>query len=371
MANTQTDFVIITALPEERDAVLSKLPDYKMVKPSEEDVRVYYTSAVPATFQDGTSCLYSVVVVCLLNMGRVEAANATGDAIRRWTPRYVIMVGIAGGMAAQGVKLGDVLLSDQVVDYELQKLTPSGPKIRYSIHRANPRLLGVAMNLGDGWRKQIRKRPPEKGRPICHQGPIATGDKVVAVHGMLEELLNDWPKLIGVEMEAGGVASASFQAASNPGFFMIRGVSDLADDRKDVPDVKSWRTYACNVAAAYLISLLTIGPAVVQVRPQLANLPEDLRQALIESILALPNIADSGRRTVLVQAMGIEIAQNIRDTSTTIDYVANMIDACMASEDGVRKLKRSLRLFYNGAVALSHTERIISNIESHWSTPGQ
>ena len=41
------------------------------------------------------------------------------------------------------------------------------------------------------------------------------------------------PSLIGVEMEAGGVASAAFQAASRPGFFMVRGVSDVADPDKD------------------------------------------------------------------------------------------------------------------------------------------
>ncbi len=42
----------------------------------------------------------------------------------------------------------------------------------------------------------------------------------------------DWPKLIGVEMEAGGAASACFQAPQPPGFFMVRAVSDMADEKK-------------------------------------------------------------------------------------------------------------------------------------------
>jgi hypothetical protein len=71
----------------------------------------------------------------------------------------------------------------------------------------------------------------------------------------LGELLSHWPKLIGVEMESGGVASAAFQAAKAASFFMIRGVSDLAENKDD-----TWRQYACHTAAAYVLALLQSGP---------------------------------------------------------------------------------------------------------------
>ena len=70
----------------------------------------------------------------------------------------------------------------------------------------------------------------------------------------------EWPKLIGVEMEAGGVASAAFEATSKPGVLMVRGVSDLADQNKDSAQVAGWREYACKVAAMYAVSLLKSGP---------------------------------------------------------------------------------------------------------------
>ena len=41
-------------------------------------------------------------------------------------------------------------------------------------------------------------------------------------------------------MEAGGSANAAFQSAHQPGFFMIRGVSDLADPDKDSDSVGRW-----------------------------------------------------------------------------------------------------------------------------------
>jgi nucleoside phosphorylase len=254
------DVVIITPLEEERDAVLAKLAGHRQLPPTADDIRVYFAAELPVTFPDGATATYQVVVVPLLNMGRVEAATATGDAIRRWRPRYVWLVGIAGGLAKAGVALGDVLIADQIADYELQKLTPEATSIRWQVHRVDPRLLGAARNLrGDGWRRLITCARPDAGPPRRHIGAICTGDKVIA-NGLLDDYREVWAKLVGVEMEAGGTASAAFQAATIPGFFMVRGVSDLADAAKDSGAVQQWRAYACDVAAAYAIGLLQSGP---------------------------------------------------------------------------------------------------------------
>lgn len=255
------DFVIVTALEEERDAVLDRLPGWQKLPPSEQDIRVYYQAELPVTYPGGAESAYSIVVVSLLEMGRVEAANATGDAIRRWWPRYVLLVGIAGGVGKRGVKLGDILVSDQVVDYEQQKITPDGPQIRWEAHRADPRLLGAAKSLAtQDCLALVKEKRPTGGGPTRHVGPIATGDKVIADEELLKRHEEVWRKLTGVEMEAGGAASACFQSAERPGFFMIRAVSDLADKRKGSPRVQKWRSYACDVAASYAVTLLRQGP---------------------------------------------------------------------------------------------------------------
>jgi len=269
------DFVIITALEEERDAVLAKLPGAQKLPPSAGDVRVYYAAELPATFPDGKTCVYSVIVAPLLNMGRVEAATATGDAIRHWKPAYVLLVGIAGGIAASGAGVGDVLVSDQIVDYEVQKVTSEGPEVRYSVHRADPSLLSAAKNyLSADWTKLVQVNRPKEGSPQRKVGPIATGDKVVALASFLKKYQESWPKLIGVEMEAGGAATACFESKPAPGFFMIRAVSDLADEDKDKPDAKKWWLYACDVAASYAIGLLKSGPVL-----PLPEIPPPLPQA--------------------------------------------------------------------------------------------
>ncbi len=259
------DFVIVTALEEERDAVLRQLQSYHQLPPTDDDVRVYFASELPVSFSDGTSGVYSVVVLPLLGMGRVDAANATSDAIRRWQPRYLLLVGIAGGISDKGIGLGDVLISDRVVDYELQKITEEGSQVRYSVHPADARLLGAAQNfLADDWLARVSLERPVRGKPRRVIGPIATGDKVVAFADVLRRYSEDWPKLIGVEMEAGGAASACHQAAQRPGFFMVRAVSDLADQEKGSEKVESWRPYVCEVAAAYAVALLQSGPVVLR-----------------------------------------------------------------------------------------------------------
>jgi nucleoside phosphorylase len=258
---SRVDLVLVTALPEERDALLDRLPKYQQLPPAADDIRTYFTADLPVTFPDNSTGTYRIVVMCLLGMGRVQAAAATADAIRRWRPRYTLLVGIAGGIAARKVRVGDILIADQIVDYELQKLTPQGPEVRWDVQRTDPRLLEACNSYrDDSWQELIQIKRPTKGQPRRHLGPIASGDKVIAFDEVLTRYRDVWPKLIGVEMEAAGAATAAFQSPDKPGFFMVRGVSDLADEKKGSSHVEKWRSYACAVAASFTVALLRNGP---------------------------------------------------------------------------------------------------------------
>jgi nucleoside phosphorylase len=254
------DFVIIAPLDEERDALLRKLKGWWKLPPSDEDIRVYFAAQLPVEFPDGSKAAYNIVVVPLADMGEQEAGNATHDAIRRWSPRFVLLVGIAGGLRKAEVGCGDVLIANQVADYELQKRTMDGTTIRWRVHPVNQQLLLASKNfLGDDWMQWINEPRPFGGTPKRRTGVICTGNKVIA-DGLANTYHETWERLIGVEMEAGGVAGAAFSRVNPPGFFMIRGVSDLADKDKDSTQTKSWRAYACDVAASYAMAFLTSGP---------------------------------------------------------------------------------------------------------------
>ncbi|NEP43357.1 MAG: hypothetical protein F6K35_30685 [Okeania sp. SIO2H7] len=85
-----------------------------------------------------------------------------------------------------------------------------------------------------------------------HFGVVASGEKVVADTSTIPELQGTWNKLIGVEMESFGVASAVDRLNSAPGMLMVKGICDWADSSKN----DDWQAYAADVAAAYVINFL-------------------------------------------------------------------------------------------------------------------
>jgi formylglycine-generating enzyme required for sulfatase activity len=293
---SSVDFVVVTALDEERDAVLQKLPGYNKLPPKKNTVQIYYAAEVPVIFPDSATGQYRLIVVSLSGMGRIQAATVTSEAISRWHPRYIMLVGIAGGIVAKGVNIGDILISSQIVDYELQKITKDGPQVRWEVYRAEPRLLAASRSFADKeWLDLVSVARPADSKLVRHVGPIASGDKVIAFSDVLNFYRDKWPALIGVEMEAGGTAAAAFQSAEPPGFFMVRGVSDLADSDKNTPDVEKWRPYACDVAASYAIGLLKSGPVVA---PKPVSKPRQSTRQLIH----LDQQAQLDMPTVLIPA---------------------------------------------------------------------
>ena len=73
-------------------------------------------------------------------MGQLNVALLTRDIVQNWNPKKVILVGIAGGLSGD-TKLGDVVVADQIVDYELGKITPTGATPRWSAYRSDPYLI--------------------------------------------------------------------------------------------------------------------------------------------------------------------------------------------------------------------------------------
>lgn len=282
------DFILFAPLAEEREAVLHLLPGHRALPPDSAGVLLYHRADLPVSLSDGARGAYSLVVTSPLKMGRVNAAAALGEALQRFTPRYVLVIGIAGGVAGRAA-LGDVLVSDQIVDYEWQKQRPEGPEVRYEVYRADAALLAAVQGrVSTSWSTRLPVARPQPGAPVRHIGPVASGDKVVAARDILARYQSAWPKLLGVEMEAGGVASALALRPRSPGLLMIRGVSDYADEAKDHADTESWRGYACAVAAHYALALLQSGPVAFAAAPSAEPLDRPAQRGPVASPMVPP-----------------------------------------------------------------------------------
>lgn len=257
--STAVDFLIITALREERDAVLGMLDSPRKIQ--REGAPTYYLASVRAYAQDGS---YEVAVTMLNDMGNVEAAQHATRVLQDLAPDYILMVGIAGGVRGK-VKLGDVIVARQVWYYEPAKVSPEGSQLRPIVYPADPLLLDRTQNYTDlSWRDLIQAtRPSPRTKKALSEehsdivfGAVATGEKVVADVEFLKQIRRLHAKIVGVEMEAFGVAVAAANDRDRPRFIAIRGVCDFADRSKN----DAWHYYAAESAAAFTIGFLRSGP---------------------------------------------------------------------------------------------------------------
>jgi nucleoside phosphorylase len=258
MRTATVDFGIITALNEERDAVLAALGSYTQLDKDGTDTHTYYEAAVQTARSD--KAVYRVILVCCPNMGPEVAVSTAAALLNRWKPRHVLLVGIAMGVAGE-TKHGDVMVADQVVDYTLGK--KEGGKKRETRWRAflpGQSLFESSKAMPKTWANQIKVTRPGPGIPDILHGVIATGGDVIADDEVVAEIQKQWPKLIGIEMEAGGIATAVHDNIDKPDFLMIKAVSDYGKDKKD-PAVIPWREYADAAAATFAVELMRSGPA--------------------------------------------------------------------------------------------------------------
>ena len=114
---------------------------------------------------------YEVVASFQDNMGSLPAVWLTGKLIERWDPAYIILVGIAGSFH-KSVKLGDVIVSQQIFHYEPGKDTEAGIEYRPEGYPCSPVLIRQAQALAmDGnafamWRTEAKRSAGNKAEKI-------------------------------------------------------------------------------------------------------------------------------------------------------------------------------------------------------------
>lgn len=180
-------------------------------------------------------------------MGSESAGVSAQIALDEFKPDIVLLLGIAGAISTD-LKIGDVCVSNEIIDVlQNAKVFDKGNKTEimfapnfytvgaelvssFTFLRSHPALKalyedwqlvadGDAATLGIG----------QADFPSIHIGPIACGP-VVASKRYLEKLKLLHRKVLAIETESGGVGSRVQER--NTAFLSIRGISDMADDKK-------------------------------------------------------------------------------------------------------------------------------------------
>jgi nucleoside phosphorylase len=189
-----------------------------------------------------------VDVICAQNMGRVPAAVAMGFYFAKRKgkqPQLVLIVGLAGGFEEEDIEEGMIIIPQTVVDLATRKIRDEEEGTITEVRRREFLLVSTLYDYVTSsdfdlvaWRQAAIDDAdwPAHRRPFLRRGLIASVDEVISSDPRRKGLLKSSPKLLGVEMEGGGVCAAA-ERYDVP-VAMIRAVSDQADPAK--ADTK-WR----------------------------------------------------------------------------------------------------------------------------------
>ena len=288
---TSFDFGIVTALPIEYAAVKAMMAEVYSVAAPPRDPNHY-----EAGFIDGTHGRQHVVVTLAPKMGTNAAATTASTLMTTFNPRYLLMVGIAGGIpnaanVTEHVRLGDVVISNEagLIQHDNVKLEDGNAVVRDNSARPSAALVQKAKVLvanayagsrpWDGYADRAAQTIGKCARPADDTDVLYGGDDAQIPHPEDSERLRGRSKILigriasgnmllrdanhrdelrrrhgvlAVEMEGSGIGDAAWQ--SNGRFLIIRGISDYSDSHK----TDLWQGYAAAAAGAVARSLIEL-----------------------------------------------------------------------------------------------------------------
>ncbi|MFA6150515.1 MAG: hypothetical protein WC716_04275 [Chitinophagaceae bacterium] len=179
------------------------------------------------------------------DMGSSSSSASTlviHDAIPLLKPDYIIMLGIAFGLKKASQKLGDILVSKVLENYNSAKVTPQGIIQRGNKIPCGPTLL----NRFDSSSVTYSKHTVDVGLFI-------SGDLLVDNENLVIELKKSFPDAIGGEMEGTGLQAASNREGVE--WIVIKGICDFGFD-KQTPEKERDQVNAINNVCDYFIYTL-------------------------------------------------------------------------------------------------------------------
>jgi nucleoside phosphorylase len=217
----QFNLLLITATKVEKETLHSYL------KPLGGRSKLIKIQEGKQTYFLGVFGNYNIVHVSCDHMGATSpqaSITTTIDAVTFCKPTVVVMVGIAFGAGGKQ-KIGDILVSESVVPYEIQRLGEKTPLNRGTPAPACTTLLNRFKNATD-WHYTIGTR-----KPNIIPGLLLSGEKLIDNPEYKAKLLEAYPLAKGGEMEGYGVSTAC-NNKSIPHWVIVKGICDFADGKK-------------------------------------------------------------------------------------------------------------------------------------------
>lgn len=244
------------------------------------------------------------------------------EAIRERSPQAVIMVGIAFGMDPGKQPIGQILISQQIHNYEPQKVGQDTVIPRGDKSQATPRLLD---RFRDG--EIVWNRSPIKF------GLILSGESLVNNIDYRKQLQAQEPEAIGGEMEGAGLYAAATLAKTD--WILVKAVCDYADGHKDQNKEENQEVAAKN-AAEFALFVINRGGFI---DTQASNPAVSVRELLNQLNSLLPE-----QLNYLMSVLGIPPSLEPSNTLSHAERVNQVIRLAQSSTGcGLAKLSEELR----------------------------
>lgn len=210
-----------------------------------------------------------VTLVCIQEAGNPAAAYVVQDFVQAFRrPDLAVLCGMAMGLDADKVNVGDVVVASTVLDFNPRRVTHEGDKTRFEPFKVKLQLHNDLLNHQDSGRKPTVELfrsalaglsdagvvVPDQARessfaPSVKSGLIVAGDALVEnASGATLSALHD--RLYALEMEGAGFARECERLGSP--WCVVRGVADHGEGDRG----RAWQGVATAAAASFVKTFL-------------------------------------------------------------------------------------------------------------------
>ncbi len=173
-----------------------------------------------------------------MGAGGLGASLQTAQkGIEALSPAAVIMVGIAFGMNAEQQAIGDILVTENLRLYDLQRVGTQDGRARIILRGDRPHASAWLLN-------HFKSADLRWDGAQMRFGVVLTGEKLVDNVDFRDQLHGFEPEAVGGEMEGAGLYAACQDQKVD--WILVKAICDWADGQKDQD--KAARQSACSAS---------------------------------------------------------------------------------------------------------------------------
>jgi adenosylhomocysteine/aminodeoxyfutalosine nucleosidase len=221
---------IMGAMPEEIEPLLAKVENVKRVDYANNS---YYE----ATYKG------KELVIAYSKIGKVFASLTATILLEKFACDTLLFSGVAGAISPD-LKIGDLIIADGLCQHDLDIVAFGHP---YGYVPEGEVCIPTDVNL-----RNIAKEVAKKRDLTLKEGVIATGDQFVANSERKDWILNTF-NADALEME--GASVAVICNALNVPFFVLRAISDTANDDAGM-DFDEFMIGSAKISANFILDMV-------------------------------------------------------------------------------------------------------------------